>query len=253
VGNPGPLWVYTPGQVRSVYRLSEGPHDLRVIESNGATNPGDSGGPVVNSLGQVVGVTMGYHTEARLVSYSVDVIEVQRLLASVHGILQPQTAGDYVRRGKWAFARRNLAEAQSAFRRALELDAAAAEALVGQALVHVAQAEFDLAVEASDRALQLDRKSADAYLARGLAQLHEGNAERAAADLTEALRLGGESPLVLELRGDAWAASDELARAASDYWRARKLVPRESDLRRLDQKLEQLFNHVDARQANAAM
>ncbi len=68
VGNPGvsgALWVYTQGTVRSVYhrtwrsrggkgKVSQ--HSSRVVEMQSSVNPGDSGGPVMNGLGEVVGV-----------------------------------------------------------------------------------------------------------------------------------------------------------------------------------------------------
>jgi hypothetical protein len=87
VGNPGSsdaLWVYTSGTVRSVYkkqfRTGAGDHEFSVVETQSPINTGDSGGPVVNAAGELVAVSQAISPSARLVSYSVDVMEVKAFL-----------------------------------------------------------------------------------------------------------------------------------------------------------------------------
>jgi S1-C subfamily serine protease len=89
VGNPGSsdaLWVYTSGTVRSVYkkqfRTGAGDHDFTVVETQSPINTGDSGGPVVNSAGELVAISQAIAPNARLVSYAVDVNEVKLFMAS---------------------------------------------------------------------------------------------------------------------------------------------------------------------------
>jgi S1-C subfamily serine protease len=97
IGNPGgseALWVYTPGSVRQVYHskfMTGGKDgedgfqvDARIVATQSAVNPGDSGGPVVNDRGELVAVVQGHRpdTQARLVSIFIDVTEVRALLAS---------------------------------------------------------------------------------------------------------------------------------------------------------------------------
>jgi len=88
VGNPGAsdaLWVYTSGTVRSVYkkqfRTGAGDHDFNVVETQSPINTGDSGGPVVNSSGELVAISQAISPSGRLVSYSVDITEVKAFLA----------------------------------------------------------------------------------------------------------------------------------------------------------------------------
>jgi len=87
VGNPGAsdaLWVYTSGTVRSVYkkqfRTGAGDHDFNVVETQSPINTGDSGGPVVNSAGELVAISQAISPSGRLVSYSVDITEVKAFL-----------------------------------------------------------------------------------------------------------------------------------------------------------------------------
>lgn len=89
VGNPGStdaLWVYTSGTVRSVYqkqfRTGAGEHNFKVVETQAPINSGDSGGPVLNSKGQLVAVAQAIAPNARLVSYCIDISEVKTFMAS---------------------------------------------------------------------------------------------------------------------------------------------------------------------------
>lgn len=89
IGNSGSseaLWVFTSGTVRSSYqkqfRTGAGEHDFKVLETQSPINPGDSGGPVVNDKGELVGIAQSISPKARLVSYNVDVTEVKTFLES---------------------------------------------------------------------------------------------------------------------------------------------------------------------------
>jgi serine protease Do len=93
IGNPdmgealseGTLWWYTRGTVRQVSRRREvtpdGVRSVRRLETQSPVNPGDSGGPVVNDDCRLVGVTRSYRADQRLVTESVDVLEVKNFLA----------------------------------------------------------------------------------------------------------------------------------------------------------------------------
>jgi hypothetical protein len=89
-GRSGALWGYVKGTVRQVYRKKWRAQldpkrvitfEAKVIETDSPTNPGDSGGPLLNDKGELVGVTQGGATDAQLVSFFVDLSEVKELLA----------------------------------------------------------------------------------------------------------------------------------------------------------------------------
>lgn len=94
IGNPGAsgaLWAYTFGNVKTVYKrsITTGGEDrqfqlnARIVETTSPVNPGDSGGPVFNSAGELAAVTQGHLSEeaARSISIFVDISEVRSLLA----------------------------------------------------------------------------------------------------------------------------------------------------------------------------
>jgi serine protease Do len=89
IGNPGAsdvLWVYTSGTVRSVYekqfRTSAGDHQFKVVETQSPINTGDSGGPVVDADGKLIGIAQSFSEKSNLVSYCVDVTEIKEFMES---------------------------------------------------------------------------------------------------------------------------------------------------------------------------
>lgn len=89
IGNAGAseaLWVHTSGTVRTVYqkqfRTGAGEHDFRVLETQSPINPGDSGGPVVNESGELIGISQSLSPKARLITYCVNSTEIKALLKS---------------------------------------------------------------------------------------------------------------------------------------------------------------------------
>ena len=88
-GASGALFGYVKGTVRGVYRKKWAAEleprkvahfDAKVIETDSPTNPGDSGGPLLNEKGELIGVTQGGAIKAQLVSTFIDLSEVKKLL-----------------------------------------------------------------------------------------------------------------------------------------------------------------------------
>jgi S1-C subfamily serine protease len=94
IGNPGSsyaLWVYSNGTVRQTYRT---PADrdcarggIRIVETQVPINAGDSGGPVVDDDGKVVGVSAAVRIDASLVTISIDVSEVRKAYSEVLNVI----------------------------------------------------------------------------------------------------------------------------------------------------------------------
>lgn len=94
IGSPGKtdsLFGYVKGSVRQVYQdkwkaelepRKVATFEAKVISTDSPTNPGDSGGPLLNDQGELVGVTQGGAINAQSISTFIDVSEVKQLLTA---------------------------------------------------------------------------------------------------------------------------------------------------------------------------
>ncbi len=87
-GGSGALWTYTDGKVRSVLQRRHTVRssgltfvvDARTVVTSLASNPGDSGGPVVNDRGELVAVVSSGNRKAENVCFCIDVTEINALV-----------------------------------------------------------------------------------------------------------------------------------------------------------------------------
>jgi Trypsin-like peptidase domain len=85
----GALWRYFSGEVRQVYPTvfhfaNNVEVDAQVIETTLPSNPGDSGGPILNANGELVGITSAGNVKERAVSLGIDVAEIRAMLDKNH-------------------------------------------------------------------------------------------------------------------------------------------------------------------------
>jgi S1-C subfamily serine protease len=89
IGNDihGAMFHYVGGHVRQVYksswRFEESGQDVaaQVLESTIPTNPGCSGGPILNRNGELVGINSAMVTTANQIHKGVDISEIRAFLA----------------------------------------------------------------------------------------------------------------------------------------------------------------------------
>jgi HEAT repeat protein/S1-C subfamily serine protease len=85
----GALWKYVTGTVSNLYKNDitfnaktkrEFTLSAWILETQSATNPGDSGGPMVNDSAQLVAVVQGGNVSKQNLDYNVDIREVRHVL-----------------------------------------------------------------------------------------------------------------------------------------------------------------------------
>jgi S1-C subfamily serine protease len=78
------LWRLARGTVRGRAQrqvlADVGRFDCMVLETDAPVNPGDSGGPVMNDRGELVGVVSHFHLDERQVSGNIDIDELRAFL-----------------------------------------------------------------------------------------------------------------------------------------------------------------------------
>jgi tetratricopeptide (TPR) repeat protein len=234
LGNPGAseaLWVYNQGTVRQVYKktmfyMSGQTVNARVIETQAPINPGDSGGPVVNDAGELVGVNAAANFRASLVGYCVEVSEVRDYLAVVRRVLGPRTAADYAWRGGHFAAKGRADLAVADFTEAIKLDPKQPAPYWQRGQAFDRWGAYDKAAADFTKVLELEPKNVRAYLARGMARGELRDHDGALADFGKVLELESKNPMARALRGWVFQKKGDLARAVAEFDEALKQQPR---------------------------
>jgi S1-C subfamily serine protease len=223
IGNPNSveaLWVYAAGTVRQLGRTrldpSQETKEVRVIVAQLPLSDGDSGGPVLDDRGRLVGVVSGKDAPQQLVGYLLDVREVQAFLDATRPLREPRGAGELLRRAALYARLRLAARAVADCDAALQVDPTNSAALVERASARLMTGDGDRAIADCDAALRIDPKSVLAHVRRAAALTVKGEPTPAVADCDMALNIDPKSAVAYCARGDARRLKGELDGALAD-------------------------------------
>jgi tetratricopeptide (TPR) repeat protein len=227
-------WAYGTGAVRQVYRTQDTIQapiglvsiDARVVETQLPVSPGDSGGPVVNDRGEVVGVHTAFRPKGQLLTFCVAAEEVRAFLQDAEKMLSPRTADDFNQRGVRAFQKGLWARAEADFTEALRLGPKRALFYQNRAWAFRRQGQGSRALADFSRAIRLEPRDAVLYNTRGFTHLEKGQLAEALADFEAAVRLGPKYPVAYNNRGMVRFRRGEYAAAIVDFSAAIKFDPK---------------------------
>ena len=236
VGNPGAsgaLWVYTTGTVRAVYkkkfRSEVGSHEFTVLETQAPINPGDSGGPVVNDDGLVVGIVQSGHTNAQLMNLCIHVSELKEFLNNQQNVSDPESASDYLFSGNAHYDRNDWDLAIADFDKAIKLNPRLADAYCVRGQSYMEKHDYDRAIRDLDKAISLDSDNGLFFGARGTAYHWKKEYSRAVADYNQAITHGYKEPVIYFGRGQCYRLTKQYEWAIADYTRVISMNPIHAD------------------------
>jgi tetratricopeptide (TPR) repeat protein len=195
VGNPGlSLWDNVSGEVRQVRRRKFQLGDNQKVDSvtfdvTSAINPGDSGGAVVNNLGEVIGVVSAMSRAETLRSVIIHVDEVHDYINEIRPWLQPREADHFLQRGKNYLDKDRFQLALRDFNRAIDIDDQPAVYYCSRGEAYYELGKYNLAATDLAKALQLDHELAPAYRIRGLCYLSKREYDNATDDFDKAIEI----------------------------------------------------------------
>lgn len=237
IGSPrgtGAMWIYTSGTVRQVYQVEKeamGPHQTTTylrVESQLPTNPGDSGGPVLNNRGEVVAIHHSHNTEeqVRLMARHVDVSELKDFLSEVRPLLSTRTAEDWLARGERDLERDRLDLAIADFTEALKREPDLAAALYGRGHAFYTKGDYETALSDLDEAVAKGASNlGNCHNLRGLCYDAMERLKPAITAFTQAIRQEPGDSVLYANRGDTYRKNKDYERATTDLQEAIRLDP----------------------------
>lgn len=221
IGNPRGLTNTLSEGLISGHRTAT-ENGLSQLQTTAAISPGSSGGPLLNSAVQVVGVTTQYLKESQNLNFVVPVACVSRLLQQRGTIktLASSNIGRLTETDASALDQVLRAMESADYRLALtllgKLRAGQGNSLYywdATGYVHLELGNNELAVEACKRALQIAPHEPTIYFNLGLAYARSGRSEEAVSAFRSAAALDPNNPKILHSLGSTLTKMGRLTEA----------------------------------------
>ena len=203
------------------------------IQIDAPISPGSSGGPVLNSKREVIGISVSVHRalDAQNLNFAIPINYLKTLLVKAQlarplsQSSQSVSAETYFFRGNAKYELGQYEAAISDYTQAIRLKPDSADAYNNRGNAKANLKEYFAAISDYDTAIRLKPDDAKAYSNRGVAK--EGLKQYAAAisDYDTAIRLKPDSADAYNNRGNAKANLKEYFAAISDYDTAIRLKP----------------------------
>jgi tetratricopeptide (TPR) repeat protein len=219
-GGDGLVWGGVHGEVRTVGPQDTRGRSVRHILSDASTNGGNSGAPVVNEAGELVGVHSAHKLKAINVAMHVSVKELKAYLGEVEPLIEPKSAKEFVARGERKLAAGRTDAAVKDFSAALAKDDKNSQALYLRGKAFTAAGDPRTALEDLSAAIKLDGERYEFRVARGIAQRAVGKPDEAMADFSAAIRSDPSRWEGYNQRGLTHFNAGKMADAEADFGRA---------------------------------
>ena len=231
-GNPKGLeGTFSDGIISSRH----GGHAKGRLQMTAPISPGSSGGPVLNRMGKVVGVSYAILEGDQNLNFAIPSLYVKTLLAlsgSVKSLSQGNhsiSAETYFARGNTKAALGQYVAATSDYDKAIQLKPDDADAYYNRGLAKRSLGQRPAAINDFDKAIQLKSDLAEAYINRGLVKVDLGLYSAAISDYDKAIQL---EPNYAEAYNNRGTTKHELGQhdtAIQNYDKAIQLKPDYAD------------------------
>jgi tetratricopeptide (TPR) repeat protein len=219
-GGDGLVWGGVHGEVRTVGPQDNRGRGVRHVLSDAGTNGGNSGAPVLNEAGELVGVHCAHKPKAINVAMHVSVKELKAYLSETESLVEPKGAKEFVARGQRKLDAGRHDAAVKDFSAALAKDGTNAHALYLRGKAFTAGGDARTALEDLSAAIKLDGERYEFRVARGVALRALGKADDAMADFSAAIRSDPSQWEGYNQRGLAQFDAGKFADAEDDFGRA---------------------------------
>ncbi len=197
------VFDYANGHVRQVAKGRHSqPGIIWIIQTSIPTNPGNSGGAIVNDSAELVGVNSTGYGDAENVTGGTDVRELKSYLKTVMSLYPPKTADQNYKIGWRHYRSKRYNSATKYFTASLKLDPKNSACFRLRGYCYIAKRDLETARNDFDSAIKLNANDWDAYRGRAIAHRQSKNLKAAIKDISQAIRLNPTSKVAHYNRGE---------------------------------------------------
>ena len=227
-GNPkGLQGTFSDGIISSRH----GGHAKGRLQMTAPISPGSSGGPVLNRMGKVIGISSMILKGGQYLNFAIPSLYLKTLLA-LSGTVKPLSQGNHSISAETYFARGNTKAALgqhlaaiSDYDKVIQLKPDAVNAYINRGLAKAVLGQHVAAISDYDKAIQLKPDLAEAYINRGLVKVDLGLYSAAISDYDKAIQLEPNSAEAYNNRGTTKHELGQHDTAIQNYDKAIQLKP----------------------------
>jgi tetratricopeptide (TPR) repeat protein len=166
IGNPlGLEYTFSDGMLSGMRDFQS----VKLLQFTAPISPGNSGGPILNSQGQAIGVVTSFMKEGQNLNFALAINEVKPFITTTPKMSFKQfvesvsQADYYIMQGFNYELQGDHQQALSFYRKALEINPNSAKAYNGLGYVYDSLGQYQEAISYYEKALQIDPSYATAY------------------------------------------------------------------------------------------
>ncbi len=228
IGNPfGFDYSLSDGMISGI-RYDNG---IKHLQFTAPISPGNSGGPLIDSHGSVIGLVSFYRVGGQNLNFALDVEEVKRFIRTTHNIPfrvfaeKAPAADKYIIDANQYYAQGNYASAIPLYEKAIDIDPNNDMAYFRLALSYNYNGNYDKAIAVFNKEIELYPENYNIYDVQSMSYENKGDFDNAIANSNKALQLNPDDEYAYNNRGTAYLSKGDVDRAIADYDKAAEINP----------------------------
>ncbi len=195
------------------------------IQITASISAGSSGGAVVNSRGELIGISTMTLKEGQNLNFAIPVNDIMKITLGSFSDKKYVEANNYFYKGYNAVESGNYNDAIKYFTKNLEIFPNNAKAYYNRGRIYYNLQNYDNAISDFTKAIQLNPDFAEAYNNRGVTYGDLQNYDKAIPDFTKAIQINPDDAEAYYSRGLTYYGLRNYDKAISDYTKAIQLNP----------------------------
>lgn len=195
------------------------------IQISASISPGSSGGAVLNSRGELVGISSMTYEGGQNLNFAIPVENVLSVLSGNFMDQKKLESLNYFYKGYKAVEDGNYEEAVKFYTKYIESSAGEAKAYNYRGLAYVKMKDFKKAINDFSKAVVIDPKFVYAYNNRGEAYFKLEDYDKAIKDFSKTVQIEPDNSTAYYARGLSYSKNDDHEKAIKDFTKVIELDP----------------------------